>query len=173
MTPNPEFSRPHRLDRIGAGDSDVHVEATPEERAALAKRFRLVAIDGLTADFTLHRDAVGVVARGTLKGAVVQSCVATAEPVPASIEESFALRFLPEGTPEGDEVELSSEECDTMFFQGSAIDLGEAAAETLALALDPFPRAPNADDILREAGVVREDEVQPFTAFSVLKDKLK
>ena len=134
MTPTPEFSRPHRLDRIGTGDSDVRVEASPEERAALAKRFRLVSIDVLAADFTLRRDAAGVVARGTLKGAVVQSCVATAEPVPATIDESFALRFLPEGTPEGDEIELSSEECDTMFFEGGAIDLGEAAAETLALA---------------------------------------
>jgi uncharacterized metal-binding protein YceD (DUF177 family) len=108
-----------------------------------------------------------------LRGAVVQACVATGEPVPETIEERFALRFLPEGTPEGDELELSPEECDTMFFEGSAIDLGEAAAETLALALDPFPRAPNADAILREAGVLREDEVQPYSAFAALKDKLK
>jgi uncharacterized metal-binding protein YceD (DUF177 family) len=173
MIATPEFSRPHRLDRIGAGESQASVEATAEERAALARRFRLLAVDALTAEFTLRQDAVGVAARGTLHGAVVQACVATGEPVPARIDESFVLRFLPEGSPEGEELELSPEECDTMFFEGSAIDLGEAAAETLALALDPFPRAPNADDILREAGVLREEEVQPFSAFAVLKDKLK
>ncbi|MFZ3484763.1 YceD family protein [Sphingomonas sp. 3-13AW] len=173
MTATPEFSRPQRLDRIGAGESQVQVEATADERAALARRFRLIAIDSLAADFTLHQEAAGVAARGTLRGAVVQACVATGEPVPETIEERFALRFLPEGTPEGDELELSPEECDTMFFEGSAIDLGEAAAETLALALDPFPRAPNADAILREAGVLREDEVQPYSAFAALKDKLK
>jgi uncharacterized metal-binding protein YceD (DUF177 family) len=173
MTAKPEFSRPQRLDRIGTGECQASVEATAEERAALAKRFRLIAIDSLAADFTLHQDAVGIVARGTLRGTVVQACVATGEPVPATIEESFALRFLPEGTPEGEELELSPEECDTMFFEGGAIDLGEAAAETLALALDPFPRAPNADEILREAGVLREDEVQPYSAFAALKDKLK
>ncbi|MFV0623932.1 YceD family protein [Sphingomonas sp. ac-8] len=169
----PEFSRLHRLDRIGTGESQASVEATPEERAALARRFRLLGVDRLSAEFTLRRDAVGVVAHGTLEGAVVQACVATGEPVPATIAEDFALRFLPEGTPEGDEIELSAEECDTMFFDGGAIDLGEAAAETLALALDPFPRAADADRILREAGVVQEDEVQPFSAFAALKDKLK
>ena len=33
-----------------------------------------------------------------------------------------------------------------------AIELGEAVAETLALALDPFPRSPSAEAALREAG---------------------
>ena len=52
-----------------------------------------------------------------------------------------------------DEIELSEDDCDTVFYTGGAIDLGEAAAETLALALDPFPRSPGAAAALREAGV--------------------
>ena len=179
MTP-PEFSRPHRLDQIGAGESEVRVSAEPEERAALALRFALPAIDRLEADFTLRRDAIGVLARGHLSAEVVQSCVVTEEPIPAPIEEDFAIRFLPEGDGAGDdEIELSEDECDTVFYTGSAIDLGEAAAETLALALDPFPRSPAAAAALKEAGVISEEEAQrlaeesgPFGGLAALKNKL-
>jgi uncharacterized protein YutE (UPF0331/DUF86 family) len=62
---------------------------------------------------------------------------------------------------------------DTVFYSGGAIDLGEAAAETLALALDPFPRSPAAAAALKEAGVLSEEEAGPFGALAGLRDKLK
>lgn len=170
----PEFSRPHRLDQIGAGETNVTVEADESERAALARRFDLVALDRLAASFELRRDAVGVCASGHLSAAVTQSCGVTGEPLPARIEEDFAVRFLPEPTEDEshDEVELAEEDLDTVFYTGSALDLGEAAAETLALALDPFPRSPNAAEVLRQAGVISEEEAGPFGALAALKDKL-
>ncbi|NIJ21565.1 uncharacterized metal-binding protein YceD (DUF177 family) [Sphingomonas naasensis] len=157
---SPEFARPHRLDQIGAAETAIDIAATAEERAALARRFDLVAIDALTALFALRRDAAGVQARGHLSAAVTQSCGVTGDPLPATIEEDFAIRFLPEpGEDEShDEVELAEEDLDTVFYTGSALDLGEAAAETLALALDPFPRSPGAAAALREAGVISEDD---------------
>ncbi|WP_423606661.1 YceD family protein [Sphingomonas sp. MS122] len=168
----PEFSRPHRLDTIGAGESRVGIEADAAERTALARRFGLIAIERLVADYAVRRDAAGIVARGHLSGAVVQPCSVTGDPVPAKIEEDFAIRFLPEGSESGDEVELSEDDCDTVFYTGGAIDLGEAAAETLALALDPFPRSPGAEAVLREAGVLSEDEAGPFAALAALRKKL-
>ena len=48
------------------------------------------------------------------------------------------------------------------------IDLGEAAAETVALALDPFPRSPRAADVLRDAGVISEEEAKPKGALAGL-----
>ena len=180
MNPEPEFSRPHRLDLIGAGESQVEIHAEPDERAALARRFGLAAIDALAARYALRRDAAGVFAKGHLDARVTQSCVVTEEPVPATIDEDFAIRFVPEF--EGgaaDEVELSEDECDTVFYSGGAIDLGEAAAETLALALDPFPRSPHAAEALKEAGVLSEEEAKrlaeesgPFGALSGLRDGL-
>ena len=167
----PEFSRPQRLDAIGAGEHRVTLTADADERAALARRFGLISIERLDAEMTVSRDAAGVLARGHLSGAVVQPCSVTGDPVPAQVEEDFAIRFLPEGTPEGDEVELSDADCDTVFYTGGAIDLGEAAAETLALALDPFPRSPGADAALRNAGVLGEDETGPFAALAKLKNK--
>jgi hypothetical protein len=49
-------------------------------------------------------------------------------------------------------VELGEAELDVMFYDGATIDLGEAVAQTLALHLDPYPRSPDADDALKEAG---------------------
>ena len=74
--------------------------------------------------------------------------------------------------PKDEETELAEEDCDTAFFSGDSIDIGEAVAETLALALDPFPRAPGADERLRDAGVLDEGETGPFAILKALKDRL-
>jgi uncharacterized metal-binding protein YceD (DUF177 family) len=169
----PEFSRPRRLDQIGAGEGDITVTADANERAALARRFGLLGIESLDARYALHRDTSGIRATGHLSARVTQACVASHEPVPATVEEDFEIRFLPEPEDTADEVELSEDECDTVFYAGNAIDLGEAAAETLALALDPFPRSPRAEAALKAAGVVGEDEVGPFSGLAALRDKLK
>ncbi len=173
MTAN-EFSRPVRLDTIGSQPRAMRIEADEAERKALARRFSLTALDRLEAELNVHSAGDDVVAEGRMRAELVQACVATGAPVPARIEEPFVLRFRPEGTPEeGFEVELDAEELDTIFYEGSAVDVGEAVAQTLALALDPFPRADGAADALREAGVKDEDEAGPFGALAGLKDKLK
>ncbi|WP_448662545.1 YceD family protein [Sphingomonas sp. CJ20] len=171
---NPEFSRPQRLDQIGAGENEIHITADAAERDALAERFGWQAVDALDSRLTLRRDAVSILATGHLSARVTQTCVATGDPLPVAVEEDFAIRFLPEpdeATPDED-IELSEDACDTVFYTGSAIDLGEAAAETLALSLDPFPRGPNAATVLKQAGVLSEDEAGPLSPFAGLKDKL-
>ena len=176
----PEFSRPQRLDQIGAGESKLGVEADAGERAALAKRFDLAAIGRLEANYALRREAASIRATGHLSAEVTQSCVVTGDPVPARVEEDFDLRFVPDPGEGQDEVELSEDECDIVFYTGGAIDLGEAAAETLALALDPFPRSPAATEALKRAGVLSEEDADkageepanPFGALAALKDKL-
>jgi uncharacterized metal-binding protein YceD (DUF177 family) len=167
----PEFSRPERLDQIGGEPRTVRIEADAAERTALARRFGLLAIDRLTAEFQLRRETGGVRACGRVEGAVTQACAVTGEPLPASIDEAVDLRFA-EDTVAAEEVELSADALDTLPIEGGAIDLGEAAAETLALALDPFPRAPGAADALAAAGVLSEGEGGPFGALAALKEKL-
>ena len=173
MTP-PEFSRPVRLDTLGPAPRKLEIAAEPAEREALARRFRLVAVDRLTAEATLARDGDEVIARGRISAAVVQSCVASGEPVPAEIDESFDLVFRPDAAEVGadDEVELGAAELDVIFYGGAAVDLGEAAAETMALALDPYPRTPQADAALKAAGVKSEEEAGPFGALAGLRDKM-
>ena len=172
----PEFSRPVRIDTLGEGNRSIAIEADEGERAALAARFGLLSLASLTAEAELRREGDVIIAEGRLRATAEQACVASGAPVPASVDEPFSLRFVPEGDiEEGTEIELDAEDWDTIDYSGGAIDLGEAAAETLALSLDPFPRAADADAVLREAGVLSEDEVVtgPFAALQGLKDKLK
>lgn len=169
----PEFHRPIRIDQIGEGEMRQHVTADADERRRLMGRFGLLALDTLVADYALRRDAAGILATGRLTASVAQPCVASGEPVPESIDEPFTIRFQPEGVVQNSEDELSDDAMDTIFYTGQAIDLGEAAAETLALALDPYPRAPDAESTLRAAGVLREEEAGPLSAFGALKDMLK
>lgn len=175
MKVEPEFSRPVRVDMIAASPRALDVSASEAERAALAARFGLVGIESLGAEASLSRRGDDVVADGVLKAEVTQSCVGTGDPVPASLEEPFSIVFRtqPEGLGPDEEIELSEGEMDVVFYDGSTIDFGEAVAETLSLSLDPYPRSPEAETALREAGVKREDEVEPAGPLAGLKDLLQ
>lgn len=167
----PEWSRPERVDTIGEGPRAIAISADENERAALARRFDLLAIERLDAAFTVRREGGAILAGGRVRASVVQPCSATGAPVPASVDELVELRFADE-LADDEELELSPDALDTLPIENGAIDLGEAAAETLALALDPFPRAPDADAVLAEAGVLGEAPAGPFGALADLKRKL-
>jgi len=168
----PEFSRTERIDTIGEGERTIAITANDAERAALAKRFDLISVDRLEAKFAVRRDAAGIVARGTVSAAVVQACSVTDDPLPVTVEEPIALRFV-DHEPDAEEIELDPDALDTMVFDGAAVDLGEAAAETMALSLDPFPRGPNAAAALKAAGVISEEEAKPAGALAGLKAALE
>jgi hypothetical protein len=57
-----------------------------------------------------------------------------------------------------EEAELPANEPDEIEFSGEAFDLGEAVAQSLGLAIDPFAEGPNTDAARREAGIVQEGE---------------
>jgi len=177
VIPAPEFPRPIRIDMLGEGTRTIAIEANEAERAALATRFGLIALDALAAQAEVTRNGDIIMATGRMDAQATQACVATGAPLPVTLNEPFTLKFVP-ALDEGDplpEIELDADDCDTIDYSGGAIDLGEAVAETLLLSLDPFPRSPDADAILRAAGVVQEDEAEvgPFAALKALKDKLK
>jgi len=170
----PEFSRPERIDTIGAGERGVTIAADAIERIALAARFGLLSVDRLEATLSVRREAAGIVVRGRVGADVVQACTVTDEPIPVTIDEPVALRFVESGdTGADEEIELDEHALDTIPYEGGVVDLGEAAAETMALALDPFPRSANAAAALREAGVLSEDEVKPLGGLAGLGDLLK
>lgn len=175
---NPEFSRIERLDTIGSEPREVSISAREVERAALAERFGLVAIERLEGRFTVRQEAAGVSVIGRVTATVTQACSVTGDPVPAQVDEPVQLRFVhPTGARASadseEEVELAGDEIDTIEIDGGGIDLGETAAETMVLALDPFPRSPRAPQVLREAGVISEEEAKPANPFAALKAKLE
>jgi uncharacterized metal-binding protein YceD (DUF177 family) len=176
----PEFSRPLRLDAIGDGAGSRAVAADAAERAALAIRFDLAAVDRLEGRFEVRRDAGGVRVTGKITGHVTQRCVVSGAPLPANVDEAVELLFVrPSGSDaagDTEEVELGTSDLDVLPLEGEAIDLGEIAAETLALALPSFPRAADADLADERRLLTSEDEAAEATRaaanpFAALKDR--
>jgi len=163
----PEFSRRIPLARIGAEPLRQTIVATEAERAALAARFGLVAVDSLSAEIELVRQGRDRIAlRAEYSAEFVQSCVVTLDPVRGAVSERFALLY---GPPESEE-EAGAIEDDVAFepLVEDTIDIGEAVAQELSLALPPFPRSP---DAAVEIVPVASDEAGPFTALSRLFDR--
>jgi hypothetical protein len=142
----PEFSRLVPLERIRAAGLTITVEANAAERAALAARLGIPALFMLSCRFRLLPGrAHSVAAEGALRARVRQVCVVSLEEFEAEVAEDFLLCFVPAGSPTGsstdsDSAELDPDSIDEIPYKGEMIDLGEAAAEQLALALDPYPR---------------------------------
>ena len=162
----------HRLalDRIRDGER-IDLVADEGERETIARRLGLVSLDRLEANAALERDGARIRARGRVRAALEQCCVATGEPVGDHVDEPFDLMFLPEpraGEAE-EEVELAPEDCDVVFHDGTAIDLGGAVTDTLALAINPYPRSPGAEAALQQAGVLTEEQASPFAVLAKLK----
>ena len=167
---NDDFAHRLPLNQIRDGER-VDLNADEEERKAIADRLALRDLDRLDAHATLERKGEIIRAVGRLKASLRQSCVVTDEPVDAHVDEAFDIHFVPEpriDSPE-EEVELVESDCDVVFHDGAAIDLGSAIADTLALALDPYPRSAGAKTALKEAGVLSEAEAGPFAALAKLK----
>ena len=165
-----EFVHRLQLDQIRGGDR-IDINANSGELSAIASRLRLLSLDRLDAHAVLARDGERVTATGRLKASLSQACVATGEPVAEHVDEAFNLSFVPAPTVE-EELELDADQLDTIFHDGASIDLGTAIADTLALAVDPYPRSATADAALRDAGVLTEEQVGPFAALAALKGKL-
>lgn len=139
----------------------VVIEASPEERAALALRFGLGAVESLRADVVLDAKPRAIRATGRLKAAILQPCAISGEDFPVTIDEPVDLRFIEENqrpAAEGEEIELEADDCDEIGFTGDMFDLGEAVAQTLGLAIDPYAEGPDADAARAAAGIVKEGE---------------
>ena len=162
-TPDPEFSRKVPVARIDAAGYKCVLEAEPAERAALASRFGHQSIDRLVAEAVLDwetRDET-ITMTGRLTAEVVQTCVVTLEPVAARLEEEFGLRFsLADADDDEIDVSIDAEDPPEPII-GDAIDLGEAVAQQLAMALDPYPRCPDASIEALEADAFLDSEPPP------------
>lgn len=132
------------------------VTADAGERDALAARFGICGIDALTAELTFEPDGEALRVRGRMIADLVQTCAISGDDFPTRIDERLDLRFVPLGSiaPSEDEIELASDSPDDIEFEGKSFDLGEAVAQSLGLAIDPYAEGPGADQVRREAGIV-------------------
>ena len=169
MSAPAELHHPVAIGQIGAGGLEREVVATTAECAAIAARLLVPAVGALSCRFRLTPAGNGVVsAEGVLSARVTQECVVTTDPFEAEVQEAFRVRFVPEAQfvePEEEDL-LDLEADDEIPYPGHHIDLGEAAVEQLALALDPYPRKPGAT--LDEAALPSDPEEAPASPFAAL-----
>jgi uncharacterized metal-binding protein YceD (DUF177 family) len=136
-----EFSHRLPLAHVPAAGQPLRLQAGPAEREALARRFDLLALHSLEADLRLAPGEAGaVLVTGDMKAELDQACGITLVPIRQSVREPISWRLLPEGMEPSD----GEDDPDDIETEQGVADLGEALAQQLSLALDPYPRAPGA-----------------------------
>lgn len=155
----PELSRPIKLRAIK--HEPFVIDASEAERAALARRFGITSIESLHAEVTLDPDGGKIVAKGRLTANITQACAVSGDDFPVKVDEPLEFVFVPalpaEAESFDEEIELEGDELDQIEYTGDSFDLGEAIAQSLALAIDPYVEGPNADAARAKAGIVTDD----------------
>ncbi len=180
MIDKPILSRRTEAAHLPDAGLAVDVVASDDEKAALADAYEVVAVNALSGEITLTADGRGaIIAEGRVVADIVQECVVSLEPVAQHIDEPFSVRFVPPDSPEaprpakaGKEVVIDPGLPDPPeVIDGTTIDLGALVEEIFVLAIDPYPRAPDAalpaDVVADGAQTGRE------SPFAVLRDRLK
>ncbi len=151
-----EFSRLFDLGELGSEESGFELEAVAQERLAVARRLDLLQLEELVAEGTVEAGSGGVIrVRGALRARLRQRCVVTLEPVEAEVTAEFDRLFLRGGTVAGTVI-LDPEEEEPEPLLGDLLDLGELVTEELALAIDPYPRSPDAESHLARYASIGE-----------------
>jgi uncharacterized metal-binding protein YceD (DUF177 family) len=165
----PEFSLMIELKQI----LEAPVLVVPDEpaRRRLAARFGISEITTMRAEIGLLRMGDVVNASGRLCADIIQPCAISGEDFPVRIDEPVTLRFVPRTVAivPDKEIEITAEECDDIEYDGTAFDLGEAVAQSLALAIDPFAEGPGAAAFRAQHGLGEANLAGPFAALAALR----
>lgn len=165
----PEVLSFHRFVRpveVPPSGRQFKVAADEAERAALARALDLADITEFTAELTLLPLADGLSARGTLHCKLSYACVVTLEPFGAEITEPVAREFRASVALGTEDVDMSPDDDPPDALTPEGADIGACLAETLSLALDPYPRKPGAE-FIDAAGT--NEALSPFAVLGKLK----
>jgi Large ribosomal RNA subunit accumulation protein YceD len=156
----PELTRPIRRAMIGAEQQTFEVEATRDECVAVAARLKVPAVASLRCAFRLiDADDVSVLFLGRLRSSLTRVCVVSAEDFETVVDAAFEVRFVIAGH---EKLEFDPDDVDEIAYDGTTIDLGEAAVEQLALMLDPYPRMDGAE----MPSLEEESDASPFSVLA-------
>ena len=139
-------------------------DSTDIECQFLAARFHFIELRSLSAELCVRKSARGCWdVSGQLKGEVVQACGVTGVPVSETIDFLLEERYVRTlGNP--DEVEVYLDEAEPL--ENGAIEIGEMLAQSLAVAVNPWPRAPEAAETF---AIGEESSDHPFAGLAALK----
>jgi uncharacterized metal-binding protein YceD (DUF177 family) len=171
----PIFDAIVRLDKLPTAGRSISVEASETDRAAIAEAMQIISVEQFSATLSVVPLRGGLRAQGHLKARVTQASIVSFEPVPESISEDIDRVFLPapregQAPAPGAEIYIDLENDDFPdHIDGPEVDLSALLLETLALALDPYPRRPG--ESLEGLGIATGDaEESPFAKLARLKD---
>lgn len=166
-----EFSQIITPDAVPREGQTVRLQPSEAQLSAVAERLELVELVSFTADIDLRWEGAGETLRlaGRLLASVVQRCVVTLQPVASEIDFPFVERFLLQQPDMEEEILVSAdEELDLDVIPAEGLDVADIAVQHLSLALDPYPRHPDAEE---QADADDEPDVPtgPFAKLAVLK----
>lgn len=154
-------------------------ELTPDaaERDLMRELAGLRDLGEVRARFELtHAGRGRVRAVGRVTATVGQTCVVTLEPMESAIDELVEALFIPESDIEAVTKAMDKEAEATGVLadppepiSNGVIDLGKLAADALFLAIDPYPRKPDA--VFQPPAVTEDPDSHPFAALQALKGK--
>jgi len=180
-----EFSRVVKMSALNREPQSYSAKATPIECEALMGRLDLIGLTDFSVGAEIRKWRNGLRATGTIKAKVIQSCIASLEPVPDEISDTFDRGFLPEkdlvgDTKPGQEVEIEddAELGDLPDILADTLDLGEIATEALSLALNPYPRADGEAPLDAQAAPpgetpMSDNDVKPFASLAAYRERLE
>lgn len=169
----PPFQRPMRVATLTRdAETKFRVTAEPGELTDLAPYLGVSRVERLSfAGFISPDGEDGWRIRGNLVARVEQACVVTLAPLSFRHEIEVERRYLPAGQLiEGPEIRVLHDEADMPDPFTDSLDPAQLAVESLALAIDPYPRAEGAK--LPEAatsGAQDPKADRPFSALAALK----
>ena len=105
---------------------------------------------------------------------MTQSCVVSLAPVHSRLAENFVARYrLSAAQPaEANQAVVDASEDDPPETVGpEGLDLGEAVVQQLAIALDPYPRAVDAQLDKLQWGADSKDGTAESSPFAILKTR--
>ena len=153
------------VERLASGKKvKFVVEPSTDEIVDLVDRFGFVAIESMRAEGTIKEVAKdGWDVTGHLSAKVTQRCVITGDPVLEVVDFAIEERYVRHTETDSDvEVELDGAE---PLVDGS-IDLGEMVAQSLGVAVTPWPKSAAASEHLVVEDVIDE---HPFAGLAALK----
>lgn len=170
----PIFDAIVRIDKLPVSGRTVAVDASEAERAAIAEAMKIISVECFVANLTVVPLRGGLRAQGRLEAEVTQASVVSFEPVQQVISEEIDRVFLPapkesKAPAPGAEVFVDLEDDDFPdHIDGPEVDLSALLLETLALALEPYPRGEG--ELLEDLGLRRtEADGGPFAKLAGLK----
>jgi uncharacterized metal-binding protein YceD (DUF177 family) len=172
VTARPPYCHPFDLASLGDAEKVIEFAPSVAERGAIAAWAGIDALSALSATVRLRRAGTDAFEySGTFSAEIAQSCVVTLDPVHTRIEGTVERKFQATASLRKrhaqDEEPLEADD-ETEPIIGGILDLAAPVLEELALAIDPYPRAPGA---VFEAPSDSDKPANPFAVLAGLKKK--